>query len=1177
MAEAAVTVLTIDARGAEDGAAAHERASQRIAGGVDKVVAANDKAQAAITKQTAILTTQADSVSRQAAAFDRYRAAIDPVIRAEQELDRVRRAADASVRQGRATQEEATRVVDSYRERVEQARGANDNFAKTNDNVARSAGLARYELINLSRQAQDVVVSLQGGQSFSTVLLQQGSQIGDVFASSQATVGNAVRSIVSSVAGLLSPARLAFGGVALAAAGAGYALNAFNDNQRAVETGLRGLGRESGATVEDINRIAAASASASNISVSAAREMATAFAATGRISAGELRALTSTVHDFAATTGDDLPTAAKALTAAFGGDLVKGFDALNARLNFGTAATRAHVEQLQAQGKNAQAASVMLGALKNSLVDANTVTATASRLWSEFWNNVDKGVNVVGRAAKGVFAPDLEQQLARAQGSRDLLTSKAAGSDYDYAREIKEIDELMGRLNMLKISRGDTARAAAEAAKVQRESIESLDAAKRFVPDAGRTAGIERDATNIRGTLDANRDSGGLVLTSDQAATLEEAATRSAMALRQIRDAGGEVALSKQRLAEAHQIEIASIGAVTVAQQAEVASLRAVFDARGRNLGAADQALAAERARQVVLAQSAAETAKVVASQNTQLGMSGRLIAAAGQQGAAGVSLNAQLQEELKIRQSGITVLGDEERARIANAGAVAQQALAMRDAATASETRASGRDQIDLIKLETQTIGLNDIERQKRLSTMQGEIQARALERQGLTDAAAATRESTAAIAQETAVRDRAVERLNAQKEAQREATTQRQRDIDAAIQAVSKESNGSGFTPQAAVDAYFKYGVAVEKSLTGGNQFGDQKFTGSYDPTGYYQVQAIRDANYAKSKASDEKIAQDRQQDLSKSGLSSLESAIKSAVSAGPATAPAAAAVPTAAPTPAPVTPAPAAPEPSNTTSSFAPNPYAKNAATVFYNLNDPNNPFIEHTLTETKSAAETTADATQATADATQTTADAALATAQVSERIEGYSADQLVVLSSLLNNAYAQFESGRTMPTQISQSLVAALQAAGFGQLAQTAAPQPSFSSITPAPPPSFSSLYEPVTRTITSGVNSFPITTYSPKPQPQPTFHAAEGAYIPPSGTGSSDTRPINLMTRPDEEVFVVPPEKRGLRGGTSVTQHNDNRNYAMNVYLPPGADDRVVDRLMQSTGTLEAQMRAMAA
>jgi hypothetical protein len=66
---------------------------------------------------------------------------------------------------------------------------ANNNLGKATGEQAKAASRASYEWLNLGRQASDVGVSLQAGQSLLTVAIQQGTQIADVFATSQKTVG----------------------------------------------------------------------------------------------------------------------------------------------------------------------------------------------------------------------------------------------------------------------------------------------------------------------------------------------------------------------------------------------------------------------------------------------------------------------------------------------------------------------------------------------------------------------------------------------------------------------------------------------------------------------------------------------------------------------------------------------------------------------------------------------------------------------------------------------------------------------------------------------------------------------------------------------------------------------------------------------------------------------------
>jgi hypothetical protein len=157
-------------------------------------------------------------------------------------------------------------------------------------------------------------------------------------------------------------------------------------------------------------------------------------------------------------------------------------------------------------------------------------------------------------------------------------------------------------------------------------------------------------------------------------------------------------------------------------------------------------------------------------SNQVRLNMSSQLIAAARLQGMEGVRVNAMLQEQIRLQQQGIDVDSERAKGLIRQAGAMAELSTKIKDAAQATEIRASGRDQLEAQRLETSLIGVDSVERERRMSIMQGEIQARALERQGMAESAAATRESATAIANETAVRQQRFSRMQAEQEAIRE-----------------------------------------------------------------------------------------------------------------------------------------------------------------------------------------------------------------------------------------------------------------------------------------------------------------------------------------------------------------------------------------------------------------------
>ena len=115
------------------------------------------------------------------------------------------------------------------------------------DAITKSGSLARYELINLGRQAQDVGVSLMGGQAPLTVLAQQGSQIFDVFSSSKTgTVNGFFKQLGSGIASVITPARLLVGGVAAIGIGAALAFKSLGDGAKASDDLARSIGITTG-------------------------------------------------------------------------------------------------------------------------------------------------------------------------------------------------------------------------------------------------------------------------------------------------------------------------------------------------------------------------------------------------------------------------------------------------------------------------------------------------------------------------------------------------------------------------------------------------------------------------------------------------------------------------------------------------------------------------------------------------------------------------------------------------------------------------------------------------------------------------------------------------------------------------------------------------------------------
>ncbi|MGY2935997.1 phage-related minor tail protein [Bradyrhizobium sp. GM6.1] len=354
---------------------------------------------------------RADDIRAYGNELDRLRARYNPLFAAGQgykaELDEINRALQV----GAISEVEHAAAIERTKAAFAGQVAGLRQVKSASQEATAAAGLQRYELINLSRQVQDVVVSLAGGQGLGTVALQQGSQIGDVFASSSATVGGFARQATTYLRGFLTSGTAVFGGIAVAVGGASLALEHFLTEQDKVKLALSGAGRGSGATVGGINAVAGAAASPFGLSVSSARELASALASTGKIANDNLLPIVQIGRDFATTFGVSDVEAAKSLAQAFA-DPVKGAEQLNERLGFLDAGMQRQIASLTAQNRIYDAQRVLLDGVKGSLATTSEVTSVWAQAWTAAKNAASGFYDYVGEklANAGGLNASLEQQ-----------------------------------------------------------------------------------------------------------------------------------------------------------------------------------------------------------------------------------------------------------------------------------------------------------------------------------------------------------------------------------------------------------------------------------------------------------------------------------------------------------------------------------------------------------------------------------------------------------------------------------------------------------------------------------------------------------------------------------------------------------------------------------------------
>ncbi len=331
--------------------------------------------------------------------------------------------------------------------------GSTDTMSAALAKHAKSYG-ALSSSAKLSYQQQEILVStfhrsldsLVAGQSPMHVLIQQGLQASQAFGGSG--LGGAMETLVNGgralVAAALTPVGIAVTGVAAAVLVGTKAWADYDSGQKLVQVSLAGLGRLSGATVDDINSIAEAYAKAGDISVASARSIAGEFARAGVIGTATFGDMIAVTKNFATTTGTDVEAAAKTLGKAFS-DPVKGAESLNAQLGFLSDKTREEIRQAQARNDYSRAQKILIDAIVPSLANAAQATSIWGRAWDSMKNSSSDALDFVGKKVDGyLFGGSIEEQIKAAERGRDAIrAAMKEAPQYDNGRQIgqSQIDE----------------------------------------------------------------------------------------------------------------------------------------------------------------------------------------------------------------------------------------------------------------------------------------------------------------------------------------------------------------------------------------------------------------------------------------------------------------------------------------------------------------------------------------------------------------------------------------------------------------------------------------------------------------------------------------------------------------------------------------------------------------
>lgn len=311
-----------------------------------------------------------------------------------QGMDRVERKSERTARQVASAQKRAAAESEAAWKKATESMG--------------TGGLSDKQLTaamrGLPAQFTDVIVSLQGGQNPLTVLFQQGGQIKDMFGG----IGPALKAVTSGIVGMINPVTVL--GAAVAAMGYGWYAGAQESQKFLVA--LETTGYQAGATVGQLNDMAASMDRLDGVTRGKAAEALALFATSSGVGADRLERYTATAIAWEKATGEGADKVAEKFKK-IADDPVKGILEVNKQMGFLTAATFAQVKALQEAGRATDAARVASDAY--DAAQANASTNILQNL-----GYLERGWNAVSSAT--LKAIDSVKKFGREQGNATQLT-----------------------------------------------------------------------------------------------------------------------------------------------------------------------------------------------------------------------------------------------------------------------------------------------------------------------------------------------------------------------------------------------------------------------------------------------------------------------------------------------------------------------------------------------------------------------------------------------------------------------------------------------------------------------------------------------------------------------------------------------------------------------------------
>lgn len=468
---------------------------------VEQLAVARKQAVESLIGRSTVRVDRGSDISAYGDELDRIRARFVPLFDAQRrykaELAEIAQAA----RTGAITEGERAvavrRTKDAFAEQVREIRNVSAETRK----------LRPDQLTNLGYQASDVVAQLGSGTSLGQIAMQQGPQIAQIIAESGG-LKTTLSSVTQAIGRFITPLTVAGSAITVFAGTVAYATAGYVAAQRELQRTTLGVGRASGATVEDLNRSAElAAARGGALSVPQARDAVAAMNATGKIDPGVYADAASYLPELARLMGSEVPEAAQAMAAALAGG-VDGFDKLNAEVGLGGALMRQRVKDLNDSNEAYKAQRLVLDALIPRLAELRNQKGFFERLSDRFdiGRNTTSELNAIGGTVAGLFGSGTPQgQLAAARQRLAALRQEQATGGFGESFDVKDLPSEIAQTEATIAKLEGSIKATAENAKTAKTDLASLTVqplVDSLNPAQARLREIRATAEGMRNFLD---------------------------------------------------------------------------------------------------------------------------------------------------------------------------------------------------------------------------------------------------------------------------------------------------------------------------------------------------------------------------------------------------------------------------------------------------------------------------------------------------------------------------------------------------------------------------------------------------------------------------------------------------------------------------------------------------